>query len=489
MKHQFPSWYHEAKIGVLFSWGVSSVAGFAPAPASGSTSGAATDPEFFHRNPEASWYLNGLRLPDSAVRAHQESELSRYFTYGRMARRITETMDDWDASVWVELAAEIGARYLVLTAKHPDGYLMWPSEGGAAREGFCAKRDLLGDIVHKGREYGLRIGFYYSGRLDWYIQDEAVDSIDAALRAGVDDSELAAAVTAHYQELIDRYRPDLLWNDTGIPTIATAKSVLAHFAAAIPGAVANDRWGTVRGLARARAVRSAGAAKRALAGVGAPSGIVPQYTTIEIDARTPPGDYPKPPFEAIVPLGSSWAYNRSESWCPTGEQLIAVVTEVAASGGNVLLAIGPDADGVVDRERLGVLLELGAWLRRNGEAIYGTYPWRRRSIVTPEGVDLRFTANESSLFVITRGHPRRLQMTVPGVDLKKIPGYEHAKRAGDPLSVALLGYGAISYAWNDEGIQIAIPGDAQPQSSFAFEIRFRRVREPEKEFNPFYDLI
>jgi len=255
----------------------------------------------------------------------------------------------------------------------------------------------------------------------------------------------------------------------------------------VPHGLANDRWGTPGRFSVGRARRSPG-----LAAAGAEHGVDPRsgdIVTIDVDPLDPPAAYPAPPFEAVVPLGRSWSYSVADTKAPTGDQLIQVVADIVAAGGNTLLVLGPDEDGAPPTERLSALLSLGAWLRVNAQAVYGTRAWRQTRATTVEGIELRYTCTDDALYVITRGHPRRLTLTIPKIDMKQLPGYAAARASGARLVVRLLGYGPVEWEWNGPSLRLTIPGGAEPASAFAFRIGFGIAEATTYTFDWFTDLI
>lgn len=492
MKHTTPAWMNQAKVGLLFNWGVPSLGAVVPPGRedradSTTRSGRRSGPAYYLNHPESAWYLNGLRLEGSAVRANHDRKLSPYYDYTRMTQRFFDRLDGWDASVWPALAREVGARYLIAVAKQPDGVLLWESTGSSLEPPRpVVPRDLVGEIAAATREHGLRFGVYYAGRLDFHRHSDPIRTLAEALSAGSNDAALATEVDAHYRELIDRYQPDILWNDTGVPRDLELSSLFARYRQVVPEGVVNDRWGTPGRLGNGAADRSPERADRAEHGIDSRTG---DYATVAVDPFDPPSSYPAPPFEAVVPLGRCWSLGEDDD-VPSGEQLIERVVDATSAGGNVLLVLSPDADGAPPATQLRSLLDLGAWLRSNGAAVYGTGAWHERGTTTAEGVRLRYTANAEALHIITCGHPRRLTLTIPSLDIKRIPGYAAARKAGNTLSVKLLGYGPVDSQWHGSSFELSVPGGAEPSNAFTFELRFGGpAASPNPTFDWFTDLI
>ena len=144
-------------------------------------------------------------LPRSSI---MSTRTAREFRYDELAPLFSEASRDFDADAWMSLFGRVGARYVVFTTKHHDGFALWPSAArarvGPAPTGW--DRDLVGEIVTAARRHGLRAGLYYSGGLDWTFEERPVPGVHGRLlddRAGPEFVEYASA---HWHELIERYR-------------------------------------------------------------------------------------------------------------------------------------------------------------------------------------------------------------------------------------------------------------------------------------------
>src|SRR5262250_659809 len=157
-QHPLPDWYDGAKLGIFVHWGLYSVPGWAASRvglhrilAEGGFD------RYFRENPYAEWYLNSMKFEDGPTRAYHDRTFGPRCAY-----------EDFQPA---------GARYVVLTAKHADGYLLWPSRvGHLTRRGYQSARDLVGALVAAVRARGLRAGLYYTGGMDWSLIPERVDA-------------------------------------------------------------------------------------------------------------------------------------------------------------------------------------------------------------------------------------------------------------------------------------------------------------------------
>src|SRR6266436_2886487 len=166
MRHQAPAWFQDAKLGIFIHWGLYSVPAWAPP--SGEL-GKVDRTKWFYQNPYAEWYLNSIRLKESATYKHHVETYGADFDYYRFAETFNKQVQQWRPDTWADLFQKTGARYVVLTTKHHDGFTLWPSRVPNPKRpaGLQVKRDLVGEFTTAVRGKGLKMGLYYSGGLDW----------------------------------------------------------------------------------------------------------------------------------------------------------------------------------------------------------------------------------------------------------------------------------------------------------------------------------
>ncbi|MFN0094634.1 MAG: alpha-L-fucosidase [Dehalococcoidia bacterium] len=372
-----PQWFDDAKFGIMVHWGPSSVPGFAP------RSGRVWDvPDHFKENPYAEWYRNSLKIEGSSTRAYHERVYGVDTPYERFGDAFKVASATWDADEWASLFARAGARYVVPIAKHHDGFLLWPSrhQNPHAPAGYFSTRDLMGEFAAAARAKGIRFGLYYSGGIDWLWHDQLVRSM-ADLGAAIPrDPEYAAYAFAHWRELVERYQPDVLWNDIYMPgTREALADLFAEYYAAHPDGVINDRW-KVRG------------GPHGMESMAPHDFTTPEYETAStIRAKK---------FECVRGIGYSFGYNRDEGDddYQKPRDLIHALIDIVSKGGNLLLNAGPMADGTIPALQRQRLEALGAWLASSGGGIYGTRPWLRAEGVEGDGRPVRFTAKDGRVY-------------------------------------------------------------------------------------------
>jgi alpha-L-fucosidase len=398
-------WFEDAKLGIFVHWGLYSVPAFADP--------AAADPDQFMRDlaamkdtggriPYAEWYLNGLRIPGSATAKHHARTYGDQFSYFDFQKVFDENARTADLEDWADLFAAAGAAYVVMVARHLDGYPLWPTAVANPHmpRGYRSGRDLVGDLADAVRARGLKMGVYYAGGTDWTFTRRPVRTMLDLVAQNSLGAEYAAYATAQIHELIDRYRPSVLWNDMGWPAGADLGTVLRHFYRTVEDGVVNDRWFTF----------------------STPAPAVPHdFRTFEYES---PAEPPAEPWETTRALGRSFGYDAGEKPADLldGGQLIDLLSDVVARGGNLLLNIGPDGAGGIPEIQRRPVRELGRWLAVYGEAIRRT---RRRTVPaarTSTGLTARFTENDEHVYAIVPAGQDRGELIVPGLRPPEVAG-------------------------------------------------------------------
>jgi alpha-L-fucosidase len=340
-----PAWYLDAKFGIFIHWGVYSVPSYS------------TPTEY------AEWYWYSLRHTPSAgnareVKRHEDTVAFHDrvygpgFSYYQFAPRFTAELFDPDE--WARILSQAGARYVVLTSKHHDGFCLFDSPEATRDWGqpwnaveIGPRRDLLGDLSAAVRRAGMKMGIYYS-LYEWF------NPLWLSDRALFVDRHLVP----QFKDVVTRYQPSLIFGDGEWEMTSDrwkSPELLAWLYNESPvkdDVIVNDRWGK-----DTRHVHGG-------------------YFTTEYGAGMPDASHP---WEENRGMGFSYGYNRNEplSNYRTGKELVWMLADLVARGGNLLLNIGPTADGRIPDIMQDRLREIGDWLAVNGEAIYGTRAWQR----------------------------------------------------------------------------------------------------------------
>ncbi|AUB44394.1 FUCA, alpha-L-fucosidase (plasmid) [Nostoc flagelliforme CCNUN1] len=438
-KHEVPDWFLDAKLGIFVHWGVYSVPGWAPLTGEFSKVVAERGWEYwFLHNSYAEWYYNSMKLEGGDTYNYHRATYGENFTYEDFIPRFNAAITNWNPQKWAKLFSRVGARYVVLTTKHHDGFLLWPSKT-ASQPGRVAARDIVGELTQAVRQEGMRMGLYYSGGIDWSKQDTIVTDFNTLLAAINQDKAYAEYANAHWRELIDRYQPSILWNDLGYPA-GEANKIIAYFYNHVPDGVVNDRFD-----------------------LGGQFGLhydfsTPEYSQLQqIEPKK---------WEATRGLGYSFGYNQNDTDLNmiSVDELVDLFVDVVSKNGNLLLNVGPSADGSISKPQVERLLGLGKWLDINGEAIFGSRYWIRSEDVTSEGLQVRYTTNKGNLYAVLLDTPTSRRITIQGLVLPR------------NTTITMLGV-RCQLRWEQYGqnLFITLPDMSRLKKSPAYTLRISNI--------------
>ena len=426
--HEVPDWYHDAKLGVFIHWGLYSVPGWAPQVPDIQQLLVEDGPRRMLRdNPYAEWYRNTMQLPGSPTQRHHAETYGDDYPYDNFVSTFDDASARADLDGLAGLCQDAGARYVVLTTKHHEGYTLWPSSIAHPVKGeYHARRDLVGDLGAAVRARRMRMGLYYSGGYDWPYNDAVLSRPADAVLAAPSDPAYREFVTEHVRELIDRYEPSVLWNDIGWPSGGNLAALFAHYYNTVEDGVINDRWvqsGLPRNAFTDALVTGLGqllqllwplipARRKQLTFAGSKhyDFRTPEYTMFA-QSRTRK-------WELARGVGHSFGANRNErpEDIISVPELIRLFCDVVSKNGNLLIGVGPRPDGTVPAEQEAPLRGLGQWLAVNGEAVYGSRPWDVAQAETGDGTPLRFTHSGDAVFALLFGTPATRQVALRVVD-------------------------------------------------------------------------
>ena len=349
-KRPSATWYTDAKFGIFIHWGLYSVPAF-----------AAVNQK--NQNTYAEWYWNSLtegqkaKSHDDAGAATWEFHKKTYgadFKYFDFAPMFRAEMFEPDR--WADLFVKSGAKYVALTSKHHEGFTLWQNEQANRSWGrpwnsvdVGPRRDLLLDLTEAGRRKGLQMGIYFS-LYEWYNPLWLSDK----------PRYVREHLFPQFKDVVTHAKPAIIFSDGEWEQTSAewhSPELLAWLFNESPVAdsvVVDDRWG------KDTRHKHGG------------------YYTTEYTSGMQGSNHP---WEESRGMGYSYGYNRAETLTDyhTTRQLLLMLIDIVSRGGNLLLDIGPRADGgipVVMEERL---TQIGNWLKPNGEAIYATQPWTRAS--------------------------------------------------------------------------------------------------------------
>lgn len=361
-----PTWYQDAKFGIFIHWGLYSVPAWGP------------------KGQYAEWYWSSMQDHNGPTWKHHVAAYGEKFQYQDFASAFKAELFQPDQ--WADVFSRSGAKYVVLTSKHHEGYCLWPSAESWNWNSVDTgpHRDLCGDLTKAVRAKGLKMGFYYS-LYEWFNPTYRSNP-----KRYVEEHMLP-----QIKDLVTRYQPALIFADGEWEHPSeTWRSVeflswLFNDGPNRDEVVVNDRWG------KETRSRHGGYYTTEYGSVGGDVKLAASRT-----------------WEECRGIGASFGYNRNEDIADykNAAELLGILTETVSKGGNLLLDIGPTADGSIPTVMQERLLEMGDWLKVNGEAIYSTHAWRESA----EQKTIRYTAKGNDVYAIVQGWPgKRLTLTAP----------------------------------------------------------------------------
>jgi alpha-L-fucosidase len=378
-KRPIPTWFEDAKFGIFIHWGVYSVPAWRK-----------LEPGLYASYAE--WYY--ARVMYNKKNGGEEFHNKNYgedFEYRDFAPLFKAEL--FDPVEWADLFKRSGAKYVVLTSKHHDGFCLWPTQS-PYKKGWNSmevgpKQDLVGELTTAVKSSGLRIGLYYS-IIEWestrthrtesgyFLPKHIIEKYKIP-----EDEYVNTHLIPQLKEIVEEYEPSLLFADggewDGTEEYWKTREFLSWLYNDSPvknEIVVNDRFAK-----------------------GMPGNHGDYYSSEYKDVEE--GKLGHHPWEESRGIGGSYGFNRAENIedYSSSEELIHELIDIVSRGGNLLLNVGPTADGripVIMQERL---LDIGQWLEVNGEAIYET---RKSSFTRPATREqgLYFTAKDNELFCI-----------------------------------------------------------------------------------------
>ncbi len=447
--YKVPKWYMDAKFGIFIHWGVYSVPAF-----------------------DNEWYPRDMYERDSIVFKHHIKTYGPQSKFGYKDFIPLFKGEKFDADQWAELFRKAGAEYVVPVAEHHDGFPMYDcsfTDWCAAKMG--PKRDIVGALAVAVRKQGLHFGtsthraehwWYYNGGMtfDSDVQDQRYAGLYGPAQAEETqpDKTYLDDWLARTSEIVEKYQPDIVWFDWWIEQ-PVFQPYLQKFAAYYYNLAAQSK-----------------------------RGVAINYKKMAIPERAAVLDIERGGLDTVRPLfwqtdtsvsEKSWGYIENDK-LRTADSLVDELVDIVSKNGCLLLNVGPKSDGTIPAEVQKILLEIGQWLAVNGEAIYGTRPWKvygegptkvtggsfkdtaTRSFT---GEDIRFTAKGGTLYAIALDWPENGRLTLKSLSR----GSRLTSREIE--TVQLLGSKAnLKWTRNADGLTIELPAQKPCDFAFAFKI-------------------
>jgi alpha-L-fucosidase len=421
-------WWSEARFGMFIHWGVYSV----PAGVwDGNTN-------------YAEWFLEQTHMPVSQ--------------YEKFADQFNPT--NFNALAWVRAAKAAGVKYIVITSKHHDGFAMYRSnlsDWGIKRTPF--QRDPLKELAAACRAEGIKFCLYYT-IMDWHSPDWGIRRPwnDVAAKYGPPNMDrFEDYMKGQLKELLTGYGPiGLLWFDGNWESPWTAQrgaEIYNYVRSLQPAVIVNNRVG------KPENTPGGGFAK---------TGTVGDYGTPE-QTIPPTGFGPGVYWESCMTMNDHWGYNRDDQNWKSTETLVHNLIDCSSKGGNFLLNVGPTSAGVIPAPSLERLKEIGAWMKVNGVAIYGTsaspfkrLPWGRCTTQTH--------GKNTTLYLHVWNWPADGQLLVPGLENKI-------------KSATLLATGQkLKTSRTNEDVVIDVPAQAPDAISSTIVLKIKGAPEVEATY-------
>ncbi|XP_008190884.1 alpha-L-fucosidase isoform X1 [Tribolium castaneum] len=415
-----PSWFDEAKIGIFLHWGVFSVPSFG-----------------------GEWFWAYWKGEEPEFVDFIEKNYPPGWSYQEFAKDFTAEFFDPDE--WAQLFKKSGAKYVVLTSKHHEGYALWPSKYsfGWNAQDIGPHRDLIGDLAKGVRSKGLRFGLYHS-LYEWFNPLYLSDKNNSFQSQEFVNNKMLPEM----YELINNYEPSILWSDgdwEANDTYFRSTEFLAWLYNESPvknEILVNDRWG-----------------------IGIPCKHGDFYSCKD---RYNPGVLQSHKWENAMTLDKeSWGYRRNANITSylTTHDLIQTLAETISCGGNLLINVGPTKEGTIIPIFQQRLTDLGNWLSINGEAIYSSKPWKAQNDTLTPGV--WYTTNSlNTVYAIVLQWPEKNVL-----ELESVFGLFSESNA----NVTMLGYKS-ELKWNIDAksVSIQFPNKATVTSQWAWVLKITK---------------
>ncbi len=452
--YQVPAWYRDGKFGIFIHWGVYAV------PAFGNE-----------------WYPRRMYLSDTAEFRHHSATYGAQAQFGFKDFVPLFTAEHFDPDQWAGLFRRAGAQFVVPVAEHHDGFAMYDckfSEWTAARMG--PKRDIIGELAEAVRQQWLVFGLSSHRAEHWWFFNSGMtveSDVQNPRFAGLYGPAQSESLPPNEQfledwlirtcELVDRYQPQLVWFDWWIEQPVFAP-YLQEFAAYYYNRGA--QW------------------KRGVA-INYKHDAFPEGTAVFDVERGQLTDIRPSFWQTDTSVSkNSWGFVADQDY-KTVDDLVDDLVDIVSKNGALLMNIGPRADGTIPEAEEKLLLRIGQWLAVNGEAIYGTRPWRifgegptqvvggsfadtKREAFTSQ--DIRFTTRGDTLYATILAWPESGIATITSL----AAGSSLYQREID--KVELLGT-SEPLQWSRDRGRMAISLPSQPPCEHAFVFRITHAQQ------------
>ncbi|MEM9675078.1 MAG: alpha-L-fucosidase [Bacteroidota bacterium] len=463
-QYETPEWFRDAKLGIFIHWGAYAVPVY----------GSEWYPRLMYMDTATfSAQLNPQQEGPNHVYLHHKEKYGDQKEFGYKDFIPMFKAESFDASEWISLFKKSGAKYVVPVAEHHDSFALYDSKVTRWNSvNMGPKRDVLGELFEAGRAEGLKMGASSHLAFNWafFNKKDHFDTVDPeyadlyskkgkALDEPVSD-EFKQWWWDRTTDLIDNYQPDILWFDFFLD-----QEAFKDYHPKIAAYYYNQglEWDKEVVLQDKNFDYEA---------------FPPGTMTLDIE-RGKMSDISDEPWQTDTSIGkNSWGY--VTNWISkTPNTLVDDLIDIVSKNGCMLLNIGPKADGTIPEDQQQVLLEIGKWLETNGEAIYGTRPWKifgegptevatghhtegKNQDLTAQ--DFRFTTKGDKLYAIAMDWPEEGELLIKSLGTDA----EHSEKVA---SAKLLGSDAdVNWEQTSEGLVIQFPSEKPGDYAYAVEI-------------------
>src|SRR5687768_2087093 len=436
VKDERMEWWREARLRMFIHWGVYAV------PA-GTYKGQKI-------NRIGEWIMNRGKIPVAE--------------YQQFAKEFNPVKYDPDA--WVKIAKDAGMKYIVITAKHHDGFALFDSKASKwdIVDATPYKKDLLKPLAEACRKYGIKLGLYYSHAQDWNNPGgAAARKVTTEGWANPDSATIDAYTAAHSGHWDPAQTTKTMSQYIDEVAVPQVKEILTNY-----GDVAILWWDTPTGMTDEYAEKLQALLK-----------LQPKIITNDrLKRPNYPGDYKTPEqripnlseldgkdWETCMTMNETWGYKSWANNWKSSETLIQNTVDIASKGGNYLLNVGPKADGTIPQESIDLLKGMGTWMKVNGESIYGTkaspfglFSWGRCT--------KKEKGNNTVLYLSVFDWPKDGKLIIPGLK-------------NEIVSAKLLANAtSLKTEMNDEGVVIKMPDKAIDPNATVIKVEVKGRIEP-----------
>jgi len=385
-------WWNTARFGMFVHWGVYSVTGG----------------EFRGMMPtnSAEWMMNKARIPIADYKVENVDKFNPTQFYAKM---------------FVKLAKDTGMKYIVITAKHHDGFSMFHSKASPYNvvDATPFKRDIMMELAKACQEEGIRFGFYYSQCQDWHHPGGMGNNWDKTIERVSFDEYVREKAAPEIRQLLTEYGPiAIFWWDTPRDMSKEAFDSLHSSTDMQPGIITNDRLG---------------------------KDYPGDHKTFE---RKIPGQAPVGvDWEVCMPISGSWGYKKTDTDFKSKETLIRNLCDIVSKGGNYLLNVSPTGDGTLLPQATERLKAIGEWMKVNSESIYGTTASPFGRLEWGRCTKKKF-ARGTTLYLHVFDWPEDGKLHVPGLQSKVVNAY------------LMADWKSLETQQDDSGVVVSLPAKA-----------------------------